>query len=86
MTGCGTGWRRVDRKLRKDFRFHYKITMDGVSISLLYSRPMPPESTKMKMPGAEQVHCSGATDSVPPSKCIGQDPGKRNIATMTDKD
>ena len=29
---------------------------------------------------------SAVDDQVPPSKCVGLDPGKRNVATMIDSD
>ena len=83
--------RKVDRKLRKGFRFHHEISTDGVSISILYSRPKPRAPTDMATPrvdraGKLSIHCSGEYDSAPPCKRVGLDPGKRNVATMIDED
>ena len=84
--------RRVEHKLRKGFTFHHEITTDGVSASILYSRPKPVALAKKSTPKEDRVgklltHCCGKEEgSAPPCKHVGLDPGKRNLATMTDED
>ena len=85
----------------KSFTFHHEITTDGISVSLLYSKPLhlkpEPEPVPHKMRANvilyEQAAEEAATaadekemQQIYPSREVGLDPGKRNILTMTDKE
>ena len=72
----------VDKKLRNGFKFHHEMSIDGVSASLLYSRPTSFYDTRSPTNQQRGV----MEDSMRPSKCTGLDPGKKNIITMVDGD
>lgn len=87
----------VDRKLRNGFTFHHQISTDGVSASILYSRPKSSSSKSRvvttkgskSQQQQQQRHLQEGNEEETnevPSKTIGLDPGKKNVATLTDAD
>jgi len=89
-------WNRILRmqKVRsksRSYAFHHEITTDGVSVSLLYSKPSSPKAKAKAKAKTEQVPETDDRDwemqeLSPASKDVGLDPGKRNILTMTDNE
>lgn len=75
----------MDSKTRK-FKYHHEITTDGVAASLLFSREASSQTEehlsfckrRSSIACEEPVNCYGG-------RCIGLDPGKRNIATLVDE-
>ncbi len=68
----------------KSFSFHHEIMTDGVSASLLYSRPIPTKSLEKSRRPESAVSLGNALH--PPSRSVGLDPGKKNVFTMTEAD
>ena len=63
----------IDKKFaRGGFNFHHKITTDGVSVSLLYSRSTPSPDR------CSDEKCSRLQSGIFPSLEVGLDPGKKN--------
>ena len=54
-----------------------KLNWNFVLTPTAYSRPKPAVVEKRKREDDAAVD-----DEVPPSKCVGLDPGKRNVATL----
>ena len=68
----------VDRLVRrfKGFRFHHELTTDGVSASVLLSRP------EEKKEHSKHLECKGGEQ--PLSMAVGLDPGRKNLIMSTD--
>ncbi len=77
--------KKISRKSRS-FRFHHEMMTDGVSVSLLYSRVVI-DKDKNSGPRIDQ-ECAARQLSAPnelPGRAVGLDPGKKNLASMTDE-
>lgn len=74
--------RAVSKKL-KGYNFHHEITTDGISASILFSRPTRFGRETKRRRGckseAEEENC-------PLSSQVGVDPGRRNIITAVDRE
>ncbi len=82
-------WSRVlrmellNKKLgRSGYSFHHEISTDWVAVSVLYSKMASP-CNKIVRDGSNGVL---ERDEVYPSRSVGLDPGKKNIATLVDED
>ncbi len=64
----------------KGFRFHHKITTDGVAASVLFSRPARKLDGKSKRRRLYQ-----GEEEEAPSSLVGVDPGRRNLITAMDR-
>ncbi len=73
-------------KKSKSFKFHHKISTDGVCMSLLYSKPKPFSSRKTSS-SSEEVSVLGKRKDplVYSGRHVGLDPGKKNVVTTTDE-
>ena len=74
--------KKVDGKTRK-FKFHHEITTDGVAASLLFSRDVSSQQLSFCKHQSSIVH--EETANCYGGRCVGLDPGKRNIATLVDE-
>ncbi len=70
MTDLGALVKRL-----KSFEFHNEISMDGVAVSVLFSRCRTSRPAKL--------HIRSALEG-PRSKAVGVDPGRKNLITMMD--
>lgn len=66
---------RLKRRV-KSFKFHHEISTDGVSASVLFSRPSGRDGSAAKKKRAENI----------PVWSVGVDPGRKNIITALDQD
>lgn len=70
------------KSMSRTFSFHYEITTDGVSSSVLFSRPRNAGDGKLAAPCRKRQRSPHA--GVISARSVGLDPGKKNIVTTVD--
>ena len=61
--------------MRRNYKFHHEIHTDGVTASLLFFS----KEGELQREKRKQKQCNDD----PPSRSVGLDPGKKNMATIT---